>query len=147
MITTPVLVIALASIFCSVNALSDKVLEEGQSDNPISSEIWQNIRKIRSDLQKMKADNKVDDQKLIADVQSLVRRVQDDLKNSPSSVQTQVAGEVTAIQSKITQMTTSGTFDPTVLQLFKEIAKAVSGDKNGRVHGNSSNSKNATNTS
>lgn len=146
MIKTSGLVIALVAFFCSVNA-SDIVSEGGQSNDPVASEIWQNVGKIRGDLQKMKADNKVDDQKLIADVQSLVNRVQSDLRNSPSSVQTQVSGEVTAIQSKITQMTTSGKFDPTVLQLFKDIARAVSGDKNGRMPGSSSNSKNATNTS
>lgn len=140
-------VLIVVGIMCLVNVHADNNSTSVHGEDPITSEIWAKVTKIRADLQKMKADDKVDDQKLIADVQSLVTSVQADLKNSPSPLQSQLSGEVAAIQSKITQMTTSGKFDPTVLQLFKGIAKAVSGDTNGSKPGSSSSGRNATNAS
>lgn len=139
--TISVAIIALVGALCSVC-----IQAENQGDEPISSEIWEKVKKIRAELTKMKADDKVDDQKLIADVQSLVSQVQSDLKSTSASLQSQLSGEVTAITSKVTQMTNAGKFDPTVLQLFKGIAKATAADKNGSKTGSPTN-KPSINTS
>lgn len=142
--STSVLTVTLIVVLCSVHIYSQTSPTSGHGDDSGSSEIWEKVKKIRADLQKMKADDKFDDQKLIADAQSLVKLVQAELKNCPPSLQAQLSSEVTAIQTKITQMSNSGKFEPSILQLFMGIVKAVSAEKRQEKP---SASKNATNTS
>lgn len=131
-----IVIVALVGVLCSLMVSA----ADPPTDNATTLDMTEKINKIRADYQKMKADDKVDDQKFIADVQTLANQLASDLKNASTSLPTPVLAEVTAIQSKIVQMTTAGKFDPTVLQLFKGVVKASKAGGLGAA-------KNATNVS
>lgn len=100
----------------------------GTISNPAAqagSQLWDQMKQLRSDLKNMKSSGNIDDQKLITDVSAVVNTLQNNVKLLPASLQSEATAQVSNLQSQVQAMVKTGKFDPSIIKSIRDSQKSA----------------------
>lgn len=125
--TSAITSLALFGLLCVVNAQLSTTTAPSSAGNGrgVEHTIWNQIKQLRNDYKQMSSSGQVNNQALISAVQALFTLIQVGIGGAPPQIRSQLAPQLSALQSQIGSMTSSGKFDPSIFDSLRSFARAV----------------------